>query len=301
MPASPDAPPSTRVAHPEGRASPLSCDLPPEPPRHGTAAIESAGMVPLLLCLVLAPESTCEMKLRFEKGMVYEDVSSRRVKLRLVQPPVPPDTKQRMIRFDVGEECLFRRTVVGVGEDGLPSEEKVEVVKFQKEIHERPDGEPGKQDNPAQGKTFTWRRKGDRYLLYEGDRDVTAEHARLAERLMSYRAKRLPDKPVAVGSTWEVPATAFLEATGQQVPPGLEGTATFKLEELKDNIARVSFEMKSSFREQDREISGVQRGTWMFDVARGRELSLEAEGAMEFDRLERGDGSLSMTRTLTYR
>jgi len=251
-------------------------------------------MVPFLLALLLAPDSTHEMKLRFEKGMVYEDATNRRVKLRLIE-------QGRLIKFDVEEDCLFRRTVLAVGDDGLPAEEKVEVVRFAKKIHDRPDGEPGSETNPAQGKTFLWKRSGEGYALLSGDADVTKEHPRLAERLLSYRAKRMPEKPGAVGGTWEVAAPAFLEATGQQVPPGLEGAATFKLEEVQDGVARVTVEVKSGYRERGREITGVQKGTWLFDIAHGREVSLEAEGSMEFDRLEAGDGSLKMTRTLTYR
>lgn len=251
-------------------------------------------MVPLLLALLLAPEPTHELKLRFEKGMVYEEATTRRIKLRLIE-------QKRVAKFDVEEECLFRRTVLAVGDDGLPSEEKVEVLRFAKKIHERPDGEAGSETNPAEKKTFLWKRSGDGYVLLSGDTDVTKEHPRLAERLLSYRAKRMPEKPVAVGATWEVPAGAFLESTGQTVPPGLEGAAVFRLEEVKEGVARVSFEVKSSYSERGRAISGVQKGTWLFDMERGRELSLEAEGAVEFDRLEAGDGSLRMTRALTYR
>jgi hypothetical protein len=234
------------------------------------------------------------MKFRFEKGMVYEDASNRRIKLRLIE-------QKRVLKFDIEEECLLRRTVLAVGDDGFPSEEKVEVVTLTKRIHERPDGDARTEANATQGKTFLWKRSGEGYALLSGDDDVTKEHRWLAERLLSYRAKRMPEKPVAVGATWEVPADAFLAATGQAVPPGLEGSAVFRLEEVKDGVARVSFELKSGYTDRGRENRGVQKGTWLFDVARGREVSLEAEGSMEFDRLEAGDGSLRMTRSLTYR
>jgi hypothetical protein len=251
-------------------------------------------MVPLLLALLLAPDSTHEMKLRFEKGMVYEEASNRRIKLRLIE-------QKKVLKFDVEEECLLRRTVVSVGDDGLPSEEKVEVLTFTKKIHERPDGEPKNETNPTEGKTFLWKRSGEGYALLSGETDVTKEHPWLAERLQSYRAKRMPEKPVAVGATWEVPAEAFLAAAGQAVPPGLEGSAVFKLEEVKDGVARVSFELKSGYTDRGRGFSGVQKGTWLFDIARGREVSLEAQGSMEVDRLEAGDGLFRMSRTLTYR
>ncbi|HEX5137863.1 MAG TPA: hypothetical protein VFY93_12875 [Planctomycetota bacterium] len=251
-------------------------------------------MVPLLLALLLAPDATHELKLHFEKGMVYEDATKGRIKLRLIE-------QNRVAKFDVEEDCLLRRTVVSVGDDGLPSEEKIEVVRFAKTVHEQPMGDAGAKANPAEGKTFLWKRAGDGYALLEGDKDVTKEHSRLAERLMSYRAKRLPDKPVAVGETWEVPASEFLAATGQVVPPGLEGKAVFKLEEVKDGVARVAFELKTGYRERDREITGVQKGTWLLDIAHGREVSLEATGEIAFEQLKAGDGSLRMTRTLTYR
>jgi hypothetical protein len=255
-------------------------------------------MVPLLLALVLAPDppavQTYDLKLRFEKGMVYEEASTRRVKLRLIQ-------QKNVLRFDVEEQMLVRRTVLDVGPDNLPSEEKVEIVRFSKDIHERPDGDPTKEKSPDEGKTFTWRKVGEGYALFDGDKDVTADHESLVERLKSWRAKRLPDKAVAVGATWEVPAAEFLEATGQQVPPGLQGTAIFRLEEVKDGVARISTEVKSGFTQQGRGVTGVQKGTWTIDLAKGRDLTLEAEGTIEFDRLKSGDGSLHMTRVLTYR
>lgn len=253
-------------------------------------------MVPLLLALLLAPETTYELKLRFEKGMVCEDASTRRVKLRLIE-------NGKLMRFDVEEDFLVRRTVLEVGADGLPSREKVEVVRFAKKTNERPDGEPGAESNQAQGKSFVWRRKDkeEGYALYAGDADVTAQNPHLVERLQSWRAKRMPEKAVAVGASWEVPAAEFLESTGQRIPEGLQGTAVFKLLEVKENLARISFEVKSSCRDQGHDLALVQRGTWVFDIARGREVSLEAEGTMEFDRLEKGDGSLRMTRLLTYR
>jgi len=262
--------------------------------KNSPRTVSSDLMVPLLLALVLAPDATHELKLRFEKGMEYEDATTRHIKLRLIQ-------QGHVLKFDVEEECNLRRTVVAVGEDGLPSEEKVEVVRFRKTTHERPDGEPGSATNPGEGKTFLWKRTGDGCTLLEGDKDVTKEQSRLAERLMSYSTKRLPEKPVAVGETWEVPAAEFLAATGQVVPPGLEGKAVFKLEEAKDGVARITFEMKAGYTERQQQITLVQKGTWLFDIAHGRELSLEATGEMAFEQLKGGDGSLKMTRTLTYR
>jgi hypothetical protein len=246
--------------------------------------------------LLLAPEGTHEIKLRFEKGMVYEDAATRRVKLTLTQ-------HGKSIRFDREDDYHVRRTVLEVGTGGLPEMERVEVLKFASKTNEWPDQEPGVKENPAQGKSFVWRKKkdGGEWALYADDKDVTEEHPRLVERLLNWRAARVPGKPVAIGATWEVPAQAFLEATGQQVPPGLEGSAVYKLEEVEDGIARISFEFKSLLREQGRDLAGIQRGTWLLDVAKGRELSLESEGSMEIDGGKQGFGTFEMKRTITYR
>jgi hypothetical protein len=225
--------------------------------------------------------------------MVYEETSARHVKLKLTD-------QGKILRFDTEDDFVVRRTVEKVGEDGLPAVERVEVLRFEKRIHEQPDREKGVEPNPAQGKTFSWRRKGDGYALFEGDDEVTGEHPRLVERLLNWRAGRLPEKPVKVGGTWEIPAPAFLEATGQPIPPGLEGSAVFKLEEVKDGVARISFEFKSTQKERGSVIAGVQRGTWVVDLARGRELSLESEGSIEIDRMDRGFGTFRLSRTITY-
>jgi hypothetical protein len=229
--------------------------------------------------------------------MVYEDAAARHVRLELVE-------HGRVLRFDTEDDHLVRRTVLEVGADGLPSAERVEVVKFVVKVNEDPAPEKqGVKENAAHGKTFVWRRRGkeDAYALYEEDDDVTEKHPRLVERLRAWRAARLPGKPVAVGMTWEVPAREFLEATGQTVPPGLEGSAVFTLEEVKDGVARISFEFKSRLRERGREIAGVQKGTWLVDLPKGRELSVELDGSMQFEGANVGAGKFTMRRTVTYR
>jgi len=250
-----------------------------------------------LALLLLAPEGTHEIKLRFEKGMVYEDVARRRVKLTLTQ-------HDKSIRFDREDDYHVRRTVLEVGDDGLPAMERVEVLKFATKTNEWPDEEPGVKAKAAEGKSFVWRRKkkgADEWALYAHDHDVTEDHPRLVERLLNWRAARLPGKPVAVGATWEVSAKAFLEATGQQVPPGLEGSAVYKLEEVKDGVARISFEFKSLLHEQGRDVTGVQRGIWLLDVAKGRDLELQSKGSLEIDGGKQGFGTFEMKRTITYR
>jgi hypothetical protein len=244
--------------------------------------------------LLLAPEGAHEIKLRFEKGMVYEETSTRHVDLKLTE-------QGKILRFDTEDDYVVRRTVEEVGEDGLPAAERVEVVRFIKKINQQPDREkPGVEPNPAQGKTFAWRRKGSGYALFEGEDEVTAKHPRLVERLLNWRAGRLPEKAVAVGGSWEIPAAAFLEATGQPIPPGLEGGAVFKLEEVQEGIARISFEFKSTRTERGSVVAWVQRGTWRFDLAKGRELSLESEGSIEIDKMDRGFGTFRQRRTITY-
>src|SRR5512139_4021362 len=105
-------------------------------------------MVPLVLALLLAPDSTYELKLRFEKGMVYEEASRRQVKFKAIG-------EGHFTKHDVDDEIVVRRTVVAVGEDGLPAEESVEVLKSVVNVKEAPDDKLGVKERPSQGKTFT--------------------------------------------------------------------------------------------------------------------------------------------------
>jgi hypothetical protein len=246
-----------------------------------------------LALLLLAPEGTHELKLLFEKGMVYEEASARRVKFRNF-------AEGRVFRYDKEDECVVRRTVLEVGEDGLPSRERVEVLRSLAKINEAPDAEPGVSERPAQGKTFTWQRKEKGFVLYEGEEDVSEKHPDLIQRLRGRCVARLPKGPVGVGATWEVSARDFVESDGKAVPEGLGGKVVFKLEEVKDGVARITFDLKLLHRNRDKEVAESGGGIWLFDVAKGRELKLDAEGKIEIDAAKAGFGSQKMSRTLTY-
>lgn len=251
-------------------------------------------MVAVLLVLLLAPEPTHELTLRFEKGMVCEESSTRGITLKVISNGV--------LRFANSDECVVRRTVLEVGEDGLPSAERVEVLKSVATVTEAPDDKTGAFERPSQGKTFEWRRKrrGD-FVLYEGEKDVSEAHKDLVQRLRSRGAARLPPGPVAVGATWEVEAGAFEASEGRIAPEGTRGKAVFKLEEVKDGVARISFEIDFSHPWGERTLTNKGKGIWLFDVKHGREISLEGEGKLEIDGKEGGFGTQKTSRTLTYR
>ncbi|MFI5403643.1 MAG: hypothetical protein ACHQ1G_11960 [Planctomycetota bacterium] len=244
----------------------------------------------LALLLLLAPEGTVEMKLRFEKGMVYEEASKRQVKFKAIN-------QGHVARYDKEDEVVVRRTILAVGEDGLPAEESVEVLKSVATTREAPDDKTGETVRPSQGKTFMWR-KG---ALYEGRKDVSLEHKDIVQRLRSLGSVRLPKGPVAPGATWEVPARDFEESDGREVPEGLEGKAVFKLEEVKDGVARITFEIKLAYSQGDRAFTNTGTGVWLFDVANGRELKLDGEGKLEVDEARGGFGTQKASRELTYR
>jgi len=247
-------------------------------------------MVPLLLSLLLAPDGAVELKLRFERGIVYEEASKRQITLKVINAG-------RVFRYDKADEVAVRRTVLEVGEDGLPSEESVLVLKSAQTIREAPDDKTGTTARPSQGKTFAWRRG----KLYEGEKDVSEEHKDIVQRLKSRGAVRLPPGPVAVGATWEVAAKDFEESEGRDAPEGVEGKAVFKLEEVKDGIARISFEIRFAFPKGPQTFKSTGQGTWLFDVKNGRELRLEGDGKLEIDDAEGGFGTQKTLRELIYR
>jgi hypothetical protein len=248
----------------------------------------------LLSLLLLAPEQTYDLKLRFEKGMTYEVASTNQVKLKAIQG-------ESIFKYDNQRDYVLRRTVTEVGPDGLPAAETVEVRKGVLEVREKPDDKIGVTESAAQGKTFTWRRKKDgEWVLHDGDEDVTKTHEDVVQRLRSRSSLRLPPAPVTVGGTWEVPARTFQESEGLEEPEGLAGKATFKLEEVKDGIARVTFELELSHLDHGQTITNRGKGVWLIDVSRGRELKLEAEGKIEIADARGGFGTVKTSREITY-
>jgi hypothetical protein len=235
--------------------------------------------------------------------MVYEEASTRRIAVKTI---VPEDARVEgqtgVFRHDREFSYVIRRTVAEVSADGVPSRESVEVLKAVVVVHAAPNDKTGTTERPSQGKTFELRRgKDGSCALYEGDEDVTKKHDDIVQRLRSRSALRLPPAPVAVGATWEVPARAFEESEGRIAPEGIDGKAVFKLEEVKDDVARVTFEIELSFVDHGQTVRNKAKGVWLIDVARGRELKLEGEGKLEIADARGGFGTQKMSRELTYR
>jgi len=250
-----------------------------------------AAIVPLLL----APQDTYEPKYRFKQEMTYKDTNKSDVKLRLF-------TSEYNVKQHVVTEQVIQRTILETGDDGRPTVERVEVLKWTNNFLEWPDREPGEQASPVQGRTFVWRTKPDgKWALYDGDGDVTEKFPDLVQRLRNWRDARMPKEPVAVGATWDVDAKTFLETADMLVPEGVEGRAVFKLEKVEEGVATISFQLKMSYRMGSSNITGEQKGTWRFDIKKGRDLAFASEGTIEFDSGRTGFGTARLERTIAYR
>jgi len=249
----------------------------------------------LALLLLLAPDRPAyEIRYRFEKGMVCEDRSVSRARLRLF-------AGANAMVFDQSPERVLRRTVLEVDGEGRLVAERVEVEKFLFHLKESPDQPAGTKPFKSHGKTFVWRSDGGTWRLLEGDEDVTKSYPRLVEVLRNWGDARLPKRRVAVGDTWEVGAAEFLKNVGQPVPEGIEGRCVFTLESVDgDGVARITFRFKRLHRDKAATFTGDQKGVWLFDVRRGRNLEFSMEGTLIVEGKRRGDGKVSMKRTLTY-
>lgn len=253
-------------------------------------------MATALLLVLLAPEPAHTLEYRFEKGMAYDDVSSRHFTLELI-------AGEKLVRFETEVHQEMRRTVVAVDGDGLPLIERIEVKRFVKVTKDAPnDSDLGEKAYPSQGKTFVWRKKdGDEgWGLYGRKGEVTKKYPFLVERLANWRDARLPGKPVAVGATWEVSAQRFLQTVGQRAPEGVKGKAVFTLEGVADGVASIAFDFGQEHKDGERVLTGSQKGKWRFDVANGRDLALEMEGKVRIDNGRGGVGTFRMQRTLSY-
>ncbi len=246
----------------------------------------------LAAILLLAPE-TVTLAYRFPKDLVYEETTER----RFVFDQKVDGEKQRMARSSL--ETL-RRTVLEADASHHPTLERIEVVRFETTVEESPGEEIGTTADPVQGKTFLWRRLADRWGLFDAKQEVTELHPRLVDRLMNWRDARLPKGAVAVGATWEVSAQTYLETAGQPVPRGVEGAALFKLELVEAGVARVAFTFHGSARVGGELQSWEQKGTWTFDLAKGRDQEATTEGTVKVEGPNGGAGVFSMTRKVRY-
>ena len=150
------------------------------------------------------------------------------------------------MRWKIETEIVLDRTVLQVDGDAQPTIERIEVKKWLFKTIEHPEKDAGEQSDMSQGQTFVWREiDGSRRLFAEGDRDVTEQLPALVQLLAGWRKARLPEKPIAVGDTWEVDAQRF-EASGMPSTEGTQGRAVFKLERLVEGVAEIGFDMTFS-------------------------------------------------------
>ncbi|MHC4971031.1 MAG: hypothetical protein ACYTG3_01735 [Planctomycetota bacterium] len=262
-----------------------------------------ASSAALCLLVFLAPEQTYELEYRHEKGVTYRDAAIKSIRLTLF-------AGGQLIKFDAETQYDIERTVIEADSEG-PEVERIVVRKFVQIVRASPEG--GKEGTKAfksQGKTFVWRRdkdkskgkdkKTERWGLFDGEGDVTRKYPNLVVLLQDWRAARLPKKPVAVGDSWEVSAKTFLETVGQSVPPQVQGKATFKLKSVLNGVAKIEIEFKSSWRDKKNVLGGTQKGTWVFDVKRGRDIEVQMEGGIEVDNGKGGYGKFRSHRAVTY-
>jgi hypothetical protein len=178
--------------------------------------------------------------------------------------------------------------------------ERVEVKRMVITVKEAPDQEPGSKTGTPHGKTFVWKKLRRRWGLFDAKGEVTDDYPALVKRLKNWREARLPSRAVAVGDSWEVSAATFLETVNQPIPKGVAGRAIFKLNEVKDGVASIGFLFRMTYRDGDHLFTGTQKGTWRFDIARGRDLDLEMTGQLDVDEGKSGDGRFKMKRAVTW-
>jgi len=252
-----------------------------------------ASSAALCLLVLLAPEQTYELKYRHEKGVTYRDAAIKSIQLTLF-------AHARLVKFDVETQYDIERTVIEADREG-PEVERIVVRKFVQIVRAAPEQKEGTKQFKSHGKTFVWRREKKKWSLFDGEGDVTKKYPNLVVLLRDWRSARLPKKPVAVGDTWEVSARTFLETVGQQVPPQVAGKATFRLAAVKDGVAKITIEYKSSWRDKKSVLGGTQNGTWHFDLKRGYDIEVQMEGGIEVDNGKGGYGKFKSHRAVTYR
>ena len=247
----------------------------------------------LCLLVLLAPEQSYELKYRHEKGVTYRDAAIKAIQLTLF-------ANGRLIKYDVETQYDIERTVIEADSEG-PEVERIVVRKFVQVVRKAPEEKEGTKPFKSHGKTFVWRREKKEWGLHDAEGDVTKKYPNLVVLLRDWRAARLPKKPVAVGDTWEVSAKTFLETVGQQVPPQVEGKATFRLAAVTDGVAKITIEYKSSWRDKKSVLGGTQTGTWHFHLKRGYDIEVRMEGGIEVDNGKGGYGKFKSHRAVTYR
>ena len=243
---------------------------------------------------VAVPAGAYLLQYRFPEGLVYDETTVRDFYLELVG-------EGKRVVYQIGSDESFRRTIIESSGNGPPEVERVQVVKMVRSVRQSATEEANEKVDAAQGRSFVWRKRGEDWSLYDSAGDASARFPRLADRMRNWRDARLPPKPVRPGETWEVTAKTFLETAGQPLPPELQGSARFELEEVTDGIARISFTFGyrwASGPPTDVEMSADGDGVWLFDVENGRELELEMKSTILAG--DTGKGRASQKRTVKY-
>ncbi|MHC4957629.1 MAG: hypothetical protein ACYTGN_04580 [Planctomycetota bacterium] len=255
----------------------------------------------LALVMLAAPGDKSVLKYVFHKGMKYDDKQERVIELTLI-----PSAEHKFV-WNKTRQIHLRRTILGVDDTAHPTSERVEVLKFRDIVKESPEQDKvGTHNLDCEGKTFVWSRLETRWGLFDRGEEgkaveVTAEHKDLVEQLKNWRDARLPADPIGVGGTWQVGAKEFLETSGTVVPDGARGTAIFRLAALKESVATIPFEFVFSYKVKTGERFDVaQKGTWEFDVEKGRDVSFRMEAGIQVDKGAKGNGRLVMRRAVTY-
>jgi len=180
---------------------------------------------------------------------------------------------------------------------------------FEEDIEEKK--EPGQQElsrreKPLHGRKVTVRLK-DGKTVCEGADDVP-EEAKKPLRLEDSFAKTFPDRPIAVGETWDVTGDALKSLFEDQK---LDGKFKAKLAEVKDFEGRrsafldVQIDMKGPG-EAGAAITIVLKGTVVVWIERGYTLQAKLQGTMSMqaknDQFEMsGEGPMTVDVAVTVK
>ena len=244
--------------------------------------------VALALLVLLAPEPVT-LRYRFEKGLVYRESIQRSAELDLL-------AGGKKVRSHTTSDWRLKRTVISVDREGRVTRERIEVLNATRNFIASPDKPEGVKQDPFHGRRFVWRDGA----LHDDSGNVSSKYPRLVQHLGNWRDARLPGKPVAPGATWEVTAKKFLEAVGQTPPKDVAGRARFRLASVEGGVARIEIDFSMTYKSGPSTLGANQTGVWLFDVAKGRDLSLELSGKVEIDNGRGGSGKIATVRKLTF-
>jgi len=252
-------------------------------------------LLAILLALLAVPRGY-ELQYRFSKGMAYVDKQQRDFSLETY-------VEGRTLRWEISLEVDLKRTILEVDDTEHPRVERVAVTKFRRITHKAPEENAKLGANPeaCEGRTFVWRRLKRRWGLFDKSGEVTKDHDMLVEHLKNWRDGRLPDRALTRGESWEISPRRFLQTAGFKVPEGVQGIAQFTLKDVTaEGVATIPFEFSFSYKEMGNRMSVAEKGTWRFDITRGRDVDFEMNGLIEVNSGKTGKGAIRLTRTITY-